>query len=235
MPAEDEAVARACRAEGGEAIAISADVRDEEAVEALVEGTVAAYGGLDVLVAAAGLDLRETPTREDRFVRNVPLDLWRLVLDVNLTGTFLCCRAAIGPMAQRGGGSIITFTSGTVSKPLTSIAAYVSSKAGVEGLTRVLALEVADLGIRANVLQPGGPTNTAFFPGFVDEAERAHMHEPGIIRAAAVYLASDASRDVTGTSLVAREYNREHGLMLCRCPTCVDAMEQTRPPIAPTV
>jgi NAD(P)-dependent dehydrogenase (short-subunit alcohol dehydrogenase family) len=123
-------------------------------------------------------------------------------------------------MIQRRRGSIVTFTSGTVAAPLPGLAAYVSSKSGIEGLTRVVALEVAQAGVRVNTLQPGGRTNTPFFPDWTDAGERAAMHEPRVIRAAATFLASDESRDVTGTSVVATEWNRERGLRLCACPAC---------------
>jgi 3-oxoacyl-[acyl-carrier protein] reductase len=145
------------------------------------------------------------------------------VIDVNLTGTFLTIRAALPPMIERGRGSIITFSSGTVGAPLPGLAAYVSSKCAIEGLTRVVALEVAPAGIRVNALQPGGRTNTPFFPEWTDEDERAEMHEPRVIRGAATFLASDASHEVTGTSLVATEWNRERGLHLCGCSACASA------------
>jgi NAD(P)-dependent dehydrogenase (short-subunit alcohol dehydrogenase family) len=215
VAAENEAVAAAC---GG--LAVEVDVRDEEAVRSLVARALETYGTIDVLVAAAGLDVRRSPAREDRYVVSVPLADWRTVLDVNLTGTFLSIRTTLPHMLERRAGSIITFTSGTVSAPLPGLGAYVSSKAGIEGLTRVLALEVAAHGVRANLLQPGGPTDTPFFEGLVDAEERARMHEPGVIRACAVYLASDGSSGVTGQSLVAADWNRERGLRLCGCPAC---------------
>jgi len=221
--AENDAVAAEIAAGGGRAVAAAVDVRDEHALEALVAHCSGELGAIDIAVAAAGIDVREATRREDRHVRHVTLEQWQRVIDVNLTGTFLTIRAVLPRMIERGAGSVITFTSGTVASPLPGLGAYVSSKCGIEGLTRVVALEVADAGVRVNSLQPGGRTNTPFFPDWTGDDERAVMHEPRVIRAAATFLASDESRDVTGASLVATEWNRERGLRLCSCPACAGA------------
>ncbi len=217
VPEQNEAVVAQA---GVGALAVTVDVRSEPEVRALVARTVEELGGVDILVAAAGLDVRDSPAREDRHLRHVTLEQWRTVIAVNLTGTFLCAREVLPHMIERRSGSIVTFTSGTVRAPLPGLAAYVGSKAAIEGLTRVLALEVAGDGIRVNALQPGGPTDTPFFGSSVSPEERARMHQPAVIRACAVYLASDESREVTGRSFVATEWNREHGVRLCSCPTC---------------
>ena len=99
---------------------------------------------------------------------------------------------------------------------------YIASKFGVEGLTKVLALECAEHGVRANAMQPGGPTDTGLFPPWVTAAQRAEMHRPAIVRALAAYLASDESRVVSGESLLAIDWNRERGIELCFCPACSD-------------
>ena len=216
-PGQNAAVA----AEAGErALAVTVDVRYEDQVRALVERTLDELGAVDVLVAAAGLDVRDSPRREDRHLRHVTLEQWRTVIDVNLTGTFLCVREVLPHMIDRNAGSIVTFTSGTVRKPLPGLAGYVSSKAAIEGLTRVVALEVAEHGIRVNTLQPGGPTRTAFFGDSMPQEVQARMHDPAVIRACAAYLASDESIGLTGQSLVATDWNRERGLRLCSCAEC---------------
>jgi len=212
---ENDAVARET---GG--LAVEVDVRDEAQVRALVARTLAELRRVDVLVAAAGLDVRESPRREDRHLRHVTLDGWRTVIDVNLTGTFLCIREVLPHMIERRAGSIITFTSGTVRDPRPGLAAYVASKAAIEGLTRVLALEVAEHGIRVNTLEPGGPTNTPFFGDSMTPEERARMHDPSIVRACAAYLAGDESKGVTGRPFVASQWNREHGVRGCSCAAC---------------
>jgi len=220
VPEQDEAVAQACRDEGGVAIAVSADVRSEADVRALVERCVSEFGGIDVLVAAAGLDVRESKSPEDRYLRMLTLEQWNRVIETNLTGTFLSVREALAPMIAAGSGSIVTFSSGTVRFPNPGLAAYVSSKFGIEGLTKVLAQEVLEHGVRVNAIQPGGTTDTDFFPVWIGEEERAAMHRPSVIRALAAFLASDDSRFVTGRSLVATEWNKERGIVLCPCSIC---------------
>ena len=84
----------------------------------------------------------------------------------------------------------------------------------------MLALELEPHGARANVLQPGGRTRTAFFGDSTSDEELAQMHDPAVIRGVAAYLASDESAGVTGQSLVATDWNRAHGLRLCPCAAC---------------
>ncbi len=220
VPEQDEAVAQECRDAGGTAIAVPADVRSESEVAALVDRCVVEFGSIDILVAAAGLDIRESKTREDRHLRFMTLEQWNRVLETNLTGTFLSAREALRHMIQAGSGSIVTFSSGTVRFPPAGVGAYVSSKFGIEGFTKVLAQEVLGNGIRVNAIQPGGLTDTDFFPVWMTDEERAVMHKPGVIRALAVYIASDEASFVTGRSLVASEWNKERGIVLCPCAMC---------------
>ena len=213
-------MAAACRDLGGVAIVVSADVRSEADVHSLVGRCVSEFGALDVLVAAAGLDVRESEAREDRYAVNLPLAHWSKVIETNLTGTFLSVREALRHMIPAGSGSIVTFSSGTVRFPRPGLAAYASTKFAIEGLTKVVAQEAREHGVRVNAIQPGGMTDTGFFPEWTTEAERAAMHEPAVIRALAVFVASDESGAVTGESLVATDWNREHGIVLCHCASC---------------
>jgi 3-oxoacyl-[acyl-carrier protein] reductase len=173
-----------------------------------------------VLVAAAGLDIRESKTQKDAYLSRTTLEQWQRVIDVNLTGTFLCVREVLPHMIERGSGSIVAFSSSTVRSPVPGVGAYVSSKFGVEGLVQVLALEVGENGIRVNAMHPGGMTDTGLFPEWVTDEMRSKMHRPGVVRALAAYLASDESRGVTGSTLVARDWNRERGIVLCSCKLC---------------
>jgi NAD(P)-dependent dehydrogenase (short-subunit alcohol dehydrogenase family) len=150
------------RAAGGEAVAVHCDISDEEQVEALATKAIDAYGRLDVLVANAGISTR-APLHE--------LDLadWERVLRVNLTGTFLCARAALRRMLAQGqGGSIVTI--GSVQSVVISgsgAASYKASKGGILMLTRSIAAEYADTGIRANCV----------LPGWIDTEMQRHMAE----------------------------------------------------------
>jgi 3-oxoacyl-[acyl-carrier protein] reductase len=137
-------------AEGNNLTAVACDVSAESEVEKLfVEADEA--GGANILVCAAGL-LRKAPVDE------MDLAVWRMVLDVNLTGTFLCCKRAIQSMKRLGGGKIVTISSlsgvyGTDKFP--GNAAYNASKAGVVGLTEGVAVEGRPYGIAAVCLSPG--------------------------------------------------------------------------------
>ena len=195
-------------------------LRDESAVRALVGRCLDELGQVDVLVAAAGLDIRESKTPKDSYLSRTTLEQWQRVIDVNLTGTFLCVREVLPHMIERTSGSIVAFSSSAVRSPMPGLGAYVSSKFGVEGLVQVLALEVGENGIRVNAMHPGGMTDTGLFPEWVTDEMRSKMHRPDVVRALAAYLASDESQGVTGSTLVARDWNGERGIVLCSCELC---------------
>jgi 3-oxoacyl-[acyl-carrier protein] reductase len=220
VPDRDQAVAGECRELGADATALSVDVRDEHGVAGLVSRCLEEFGRLDVLVAAAGVDVTDVDSPEARFVHRLSYEQWKRVIDVNLTGVFLAMRAVLPWMMEAKAGSILSFSSGTVRFPVPGLAPYISSKFALEGLTKVLAQEVDEYGIRVNTIQPGGVTDTALLPGWIDPEYRARMHRPSVVRALAVYLAGDESRFVTGRSLVAAEWNKERGLVLCPCEAC---------------
>lgn len=143
-----EAVAEEIRALGGEAMAALADVSDPAAVAAMIAEVRARFGGLDILVSNAGLR-RQTPFLQ------MSLAEWREILSVALDGAFILSQAAVPLMIGRGGGSIIGL-SGISTHVGTPNRAHVSaSKAGLEGLMRALAVELAPHGIRANCVAPG--------------------------------------------------------------------------------
>ena len=216
---EDASVVAEIEAAGGVARASTVDVRNRAELEALVGGAVEAFGGLDVFVAAAGIDVRRSPVREDRYIARLDPEDWDAVIATNLTGTFLSARAALPALALRS-GSFVAFTSGTVRHPTPGLGAYVASKAGIEGLVAVLAKEAAGDRVRINLLQPGGVTDTGFFGPEVPAERRAAMHRPTVVAACAVFLAGDASADVTGASFDAAAWNAEQGIDPCGCPGC---------------
>jgi 3-oxoacyl-[acyl-carrier protein] reductase len=143
-----EAVAGEIAAAGGKAVARLADVSDQSAVARMVEGAAAALGGIDIAVCNAGLR-RQTPFLE------MPLAEWREILSVALDGAFIVAQAVAPHMVRRGGGALVGL-SGISTHIGTPNRAHVSaSKAGLEGLMRALAVELAPHGIRCNCVVPG--------------------------------------------------------------------------------
>ena len=134
--------------EGAEALAVSLDVGDESSVEALMQSTVDHFGRLDILVNNAGMNIRKTPEK-------LTLPEWSEVLQVNLTGTFLCSRAAYPRMKSAGGGKIINIGSMMSIFGAPFSPAYGASKGGVVQLTKSLATAWAVDGIQVNAILPG--------------------------------------------------------------------------------
>ena len=136
---------------GGIAAGQKVDVRDSKSVTAAVNELAKALGSVDVLIAAAGGSLG-TP----RDLDDISDEDFELVLDVNVKGTFNCARAVIPQMKKAGGGSIVTFSSigGRSASPVTGVP-YATAKAAILGLTRRLAKEVGEFGIRVNAIAPG--------------------------------------------------------------------------------
>ncbi|HKQ76449.1 MAG TPA: SDR family oxidoreductase [Blastocatellia bacterium] len=124
------------------------DVRDETEVDRSVASTLDRFGRIDVLINSAGLSLNGE-------VDGYSLDDWRTVIDTNLTGTFLTCRAVAPAMKRQGGGQIINISSGAGRNGIKEMAAYCASKFGVIGFTESFALEVRNQNIRVSVLIPG--------------------------------------------------------------------------------
>lgn len=186
-----------------------ADVTDESAVDRIFEHTSAELGEPEVLVHCAAVQL----VGEDSFVGGLELSAWQQTLEVNLTGTFLVCRAAVRAMLAAGkGGSIILCGSPTSLRGSSaSFSAYSSSKGGVHALARVLATAYGGHGIRANTLVPG-PTETNLTRElFADEVLReqltakvplGRLGRPEDYVGAALFLASEESAFVTGSELV---------------------------------
>lgn len=131
-----------------EALPLACDVRDEAAVNETIAATLARWGRIDVLINSAGLSLNGA-------VDGYTLDDWRVVLDTNLTGTFLTCRAVLPTMKQQNGGQIINISSGAGRNGIKQMAAYCAAKFGVIGFTEALGLEVRQHNIRVSALLPG--------------------------------------------------------------------------------
>lgn len=145
-----EAVARGAR----EALAYRCDVRDPARVEQVVHSVLEKWGHIDVLLNVAGLGLRGP-------VDGFSYEDWRTVIDTNLTGTFLMCRAVLPAMRKRRSGQIINISSGAGKNGIAEMAAYCAAKFGVIGFTESLGLELRNENIRVAVLCPGS-TDSAF-------------------------------------------------------------------------
>ncbi|WP_188189202.1 SDR family NAD(P)-dependent oxidoreductase [Nonomuraea sp. SYSU D8015] len=125
-----------------------ADVRRADQMRDLVDLAVTRFGGLDIVVTCAGVQRYGT-------VEDTPEDVWDEVLDINLKGVYLACKAAIPELRARGGGSIVIMSSVQAFSSQAQVAAYTASKAALNGLTRAMALDHAADGIRVNVVCPG--------------------------------------------------------------------------------
>lgn len=134
---------------GGTAVALPTDITSEEQVQALAERTEAELGPVDVLVNNAGIFLL-------RSLAETTLEEWEAVLNTNLRGAFLCCRAFLPSMMRRKTGRIINVSSSAARQGYAEQGAYCVSKHGLNGLSKVLALEAKPYGIRVNVVSPGG-------------------------------------------------------------------------------
>ena len=193
-------------AEGGSAVALNGDVRDEAHHRALVETALARFGGLDIAFNNAGTTGAMGPVSE------MGLDAWRETLDTNLTSAFLGAKYQVPAMMDRSGGSLVftsTFVGHTTGFP--GMAAYAAAKAGLVGLVQVLACELGSVGIRVNAILPGGTdtpmgravTSTPEARAFVEGLHALkRIARPEEIARSVLYLASEASSFTTGTAML---------------------------------
>ena len=195
--ADLEAVAAAAE---GETLVVPADVTDEAAVEALVETTVAEYGALTGLINNAGVGMLSLYD-ELRDVTEISVDDWRFIMEVNVTGPFLCAKHAVPEMES---GNVINVSSGLGRRAIAGWGPYVASKWALEGFSRTLAAEL-EPDINVNCLDPGGRTETAFWDHLPDE-ERETILDPDVMDDAAVALLAQGPGGVTGESMPADEW-----------------------------
>lgn len=199
-----EETAAAIRALGRRVVVVQGDTGRSEDVEELADAAIGELGGIDVWVNnAARLMVKPLLEMED--------DVWHGLLAANLHGYFYGCRAAIRQMmAQGGGGRIINVTSIVDVQPIAEMAAYVTAKGGIIGLTKTLAVEFGPHGITVNALSPGATDTPLNLVAYTPEVRRTynariplgHIAAPDEIADAFVFLASDASRYMTGIELL---------------------------------
>jgi len=179
------------------------DVADPASVTATVDGVIAAFGQLDILVNCAGIVML-APAEE------LSLDAWDKTIDVNLKGTFLMCQAVGRHMLAAGGGVIVNMASQAATVALDQHIAYCASKFGVVGLSKVLAAEWGGRGVRVNTISPTvvlTELGRKAWDGPQGDALKAQIPigrfaYPNEIAAAAVFLASDAAAMITGADLL---------------------------------
>jgi NAD(P)-dependent dehydrogenase (short-subunit alcohol dehydrogenase family) len=186
-----------------EAMFIHADVSDSAQVQRMVEAVLKAYGRIDVLFNGAGILYYGTVLETDE-------QAWNRVISINLTGTYLCCRAVLPHMIRQGGGSIINVASTVGAHDACANAvAYVTSKGGVTLFTKAMAIDHAKQSIRVNALVPGATDTPMIRKALTPEALQAladshpigRLGRPEELAKAALFLASDDSSFVTGSAM----------------------------------
>ena len=183
---------------GRDCLALKGDVADEKQCRAMVEEAAAGLGRLDILVNNAGINIRKAP-------QEYALEEWKRVLDVNLTSTFLCCKAAIAPMRERNAGRIVNLASIAGKEGNAGMTGYSAAKAGVIALTKSLGKELATTEIRVNAIAPA-VIATDLVKQMSDDTYRnvlakiplGRAGRPDEVAAMAAWLASDECSFSTG-------------------------------------
>jgi NAD(P)-dependent dehydrogenase (short-subunit alcohol dehydrogenase family) len=189
-------------AEVGTATFHELDLAEEATVDALIAFTLATFGRLDVLDNNAAW----TDITGDGQVGEMTLEVWDRAFTVNARGTMLMCKHAVGPMVEGGGGSIVNITSGTANHGMLASTAYACSKGAIQTLTRYVATQYGDRGIRCNAVAPGVVKTETLAANMPREFEQAQLGsqlvprlgQPLDIAEMVVFLASDRAAWITG-------------------------------------
>lgn len=200
-------------ASGGAALAVTLDLRDPATIPAMVATTLERFGHIDLLVNNSGIGGPSCPLWE------VDPDQWQETFDINVTGAFLCCRAVVPHMIERGTGSIIFVGSITGKQPMLHRAPYAASKMALVGLCRTLALDVGSHGLRVNLVSPGFVEGERLDWVVEGQAEargqpvaevRGQMERQSVLQhfvsssdvaGAVIFLASDLASSISGVDL----------------------------------
>lgn len=194
---------QAIKTAGGEAIFVPVDVSDSGQVAKMVEAALQAYKRIDILFNGAGILYYGTVLETDE-------QAWNRVISINLTGTYLCCRAVVPHMIRQGGGSIINVASTVGAHDACAKAvAYVTSKGGVTLFTKAMAVDHARQGVRVNALVPGATDTPMIRKALTPEALEAlgasqpigRLGRPEELAKAVLFLASDDASFVTGSAM----------------------------------
>jgi len=196
-------VAAEIQGRGKRTISMHLDVTQESGVEAAFKKIISEHGRVDVLVNVAGGSLHRHKFED--FL----LDHWQAVIDANLTSTFLCCRAVTSVMKNQRSGTIVNISSDIAFSGSENRAAYAAAKAGILGLSKTLALELAPFGVRVNVVAPGRIATKRVRATYSDSEWEAaakriplgHAGEASDVAEAVAFLACDSSRHMTGQTL----------------------------------
>ncbi len=207
LAAEEAALASLAAAHPGAVATCHGDISQLAACEAAVAACLSRFGRVDVLLNNAGLGMGsiygETPPMP---FWEVPEASWTRLVDVNLNGTFRMTRSVVPAMIAQGGGGIITVTTSYFTMLNPGFSPYGPSKVALEAATVMWAQELAPHHITANVLVPGGATNTRFVP-LRTAPDRSKLIQPEVMVAPLQWLLSDAARGVTSQRLVGRDWD----------------------------
>lgn len=190
---------------GGKALAVETDVSDPDSVKAMVAQALDAFGRIDVLINNAAI----FATLPQRPFYEIPFEEWNKVMQVNITGSYLCAAAVAKPMKEAGRGRIINISSGTVPQGVPGFMHYVTSKSAIIGMTRVMARELSDDNINVNTLMPGYTTTEIEHASMDDDLHEFIQNKRLVKRAgtpddligAALFLAGPASSFISGQTL----------------------------------
>lgn len=195
---------------GAGAVGVELDVRDAGSVSAVVDSVYGMLGALDALVNNAGIGMRTVNPRfmtELKPFWEVPPAGFRDVLETKVIGSFLVAREVVSRMLSAGGGRVVTISMSEQTMTRRGFIPYGPSGAAVEALARVMAADLADTPVTANILLPGGATATGMIPDEIPDELRANLLDPAIMGPPIVWLASPDAAGVHDERIVARDFD----------------------------